>query len=179
MLTNEALNSVPSQASNWDPIRSCTPDDAQALYRVVHDLQPLTVHTAYTYWVLCKYAGNTCFVAERHGSPVGLAIGLLSSTAPRTLLIWQIGVVGEFRGTGLSDALLDHMAAAGKSLHAKRLEVSIARDNRASKRALLRLAGRLGVELEDIGMAKLPGASASGEDSEVLYRIALFKSNDG
>lgn len=152
-------------------IRECTPEDAQALYQVVKDLQPLTQHTPYTYWVLCQYSSSRCFVAEREGTIVGLATSFLSDSEPPTLLIWQLGVIPDLRGTGLSDRLLDGLAEAGRRIGASKLEMSIERDNHSSRRAFQRLARRLGSELQEIGIAEIPGQLATSTNPEILYRI--------
>jgi len=154
-------------------IRHCKESDASAMHAFVEGLPPLTAHTAYTYWSLCRYSSDTCFVAEMNGFLVGLVTAIVSTAKPITLFIWQLGVARDCRGSGLSDRLLDRIAQAARRVGAERLEFTIERKNPASRKAFERLAKRLGARMVEMGIAGVPEHIQARGNPEVLYRIKM------
>ena len=152
-------------------VREAQPEDAAAIYELVANLKPLIQHTPYTYWVLCNYARHRCFVAERDGQVVGFVTGLVSDADHPVLLVWQLGVVGELRGTGLADRLLDRVGHAGRRAGAVAIEATIEEDNPSSRRAFERLAERLDSELQEVHKVLIPAAGNKPSVPEILYRI--------
>ncbi len=153
-------------------VRETRPDDATAICQLAAELKPLIQHTPYTYWVLCNYAHRRAFVAEKDGQLVGFVTSVLSDADPPVLLVWQLGVVPEARGTGLADRLLDRVAQAGRRSGATAIEATIEEDNPASRRAFERLASRLNSELTEVGKVQIPSAGKQSSIAEILYRIA-------
>jgi diaminobutyrate acetyltransferase len=154
-------------------LRPCRESDAAGLHALAEGLPPLTVHTLYTYWSICRYAADTCLVAERDGAMVGMVTGFVCAARPITLFIWQLGVARDWRGSGLADRLLDRIVEAGRKAGAERLEVTIEQGNRASRKAFERLAGRMGSRLVDMGVAGVPERITSAENPEILCRISI------
>ena len=159
--------------AGFPDIRQCRESDASAMHAFVQGLPPLTAHTAYTYWSLCRYSSDMCFVAETNGSLVGLVTGMVSTAKPITLFIWQLGVARDCRGSGLSDRLLDRIAQAARRVGAECLEFTIERRNPASRKAFERLAKRLGARMVEMGVAGVPEHIQSRENPDVLYRIKM------
>lgn len=131
-------------------VRRCREEDAAKIHSLVRHLSPLITHTPYTYWVLCNYSPSRCFVAEHNGEIVGFATGILSDSNPASFLVWQIGVQQDFRGTGLSDRLLDRIAESARAAGAISIEATIEEDNSPSRSAFARLAVRLASELQRV-----------------------------
>ena len=161
------------QSATLPAVRHCIENDAAALHALIGKLPPLTVHTSYTYWAMCRYARATSFVAEHDGTLVGLAMGWMPASIPSSLFVWQLGVAPAWRGKGLGDRLLDRMTRAARESGAECLEFTIGRDNDASRRVFGRLARRIGSSVLDLGVASVPGIDACTENTEFLHRIPL------
>lgn len=135
--------------------RPTTAVDAALLRSLAERCPPLDVHTHYTYWTITEYFGDLCAVAEVNGDPVGFATAILRGNRG---LLWQVGVLPEYRGTGIGSRLLTDVAARLQAQGVRRLEVSIAPDNVASHATLHRLAADRGVEvvhLDDVDLHDL------------------------
>lgn len=65
---------------------------------------PLDVHTSYTYWVVSKLFGEYCFLAKDGEKPIGYIMCVKNDSV---LLIWQIGILKEYRKKGISKLLIE------------------------------------------------------------------------
>ena len=65
---------------------------------------PLDVHTSYTYWVVSKLFGEYCFLAKDGEKPIGYIMCVRNDSV---LLIWQIGILKEYRTKGISRLLIE------------------------------------------------------------------------
>jgi L-2,4-diaminobutyric acid acetyltransferase len=154
-------------------IRVSEPGDAGALYHLAARLAPLTVHTPYTYWVLCTYGVGHCFLAIKDSEPVGFVTGFLSSAQPYVMLVWQVGVVPELRGTGLADRLLDRLAEAARAEGAVRIDATIAEKNSSAKAAFERLAKRVDSRLRPIEHVNFDAGQGTPPSVEMRFEIDI------
>jgi L-2,4-diaminobutyric acid acetyltransferase len=112
-------------------------------------------------------------VAEHAGELVGFVTSFLSDSDPATLFVWQLGVRPDFRGIGLSDRLLDRIAESARTAGAAGIEATIEDDNAPSRAAFVRLAARLGSELQKMEEVAIPSNVGAGETTEDRYRIPM------
>ena len=85
-------------------IRRADRNDAELLQKLSSQCKPLDVHTIYTYWVIVSYF--KCFILEENDMPIGF---IASIETKDILLIWQIGILKDYRGVGYSYLLLDNL----------------------------------------------------------------------
>ncbi len=67
---------------NTPTVRPLTEQDAESLKKLASECQPLLVNGVYVNFFLAKYFGNSCFVLEIEGKPIGFITGLRSSVDP-------------------------------------------------------------------------------------------------
>lgn len=151
-------------------LRNATESDAPRLRRLAQLCPPLDVHTPYTYWVLAKYHGKSSFVLEQDGRPVGFITAL---EAPSAVFIWQIGILPDHRGQGLSYRLIDAVLGYARGV-SKPLEVTIAADNDASNAAFTGACQKASAALEALDRVVVTDLDDPDfEEAEIRYRITL------
>ena len=128
-------------------LRNVTENDAATLRSLAKRCPPLDLHTPYTYWVIAKYFSDSSFILEQDGHPVGFITAL---DTPSGVFVWQIGILEDHRGSGLSRLLIDAVFdyARGAS---KRIEVTIAEKNTESKAAFMSACENAGGVMEAVG----------------------------
>lgn len=154
-------------------IRHCTEADVDAVRGFVNLSKPLDLHTPFTYWVLLKYFGDSCFVIEEDNRVIGFISGMASSREKGVFYIWQIGVDPLYRGKGCAGLLLEKISEAAGERHCHTLHVTIESDNTASIKAFTRFAGRHGSSLERAGSAEFYDSLTEKKVLEDLYKIIL------
>jgi len=130
-------------------IRACNEHDADAIHAFVGTGPPLTLHTPFTYWVILRYWGSVCFVAEDNDQIVGLITSVGAVESADLLYVWQIGVDGDRRGKRLAQGLLDCLQAEAHTRGYLRFQVSIASDNGVSFNLFERAAREQGSVLQE------------------------------
>jgi len=113
---------------------------------------PLDLHTPYTYWVITEYFGDSCFILECDVEPVGFitAVG-----RGEDLLLWQVGILPEHRGQGHSLLLYDAVSAWARENGVRKVQVTIADDNQASRSSMESFCRSHHVESVAVGLAEI------------------------
>lgn len=156
-------------------LRAVTAADAAVLRSLAAQCKPLDVHTPYTYWVLSAFFGKQCFIMYNGETPIGF---ISSITSEDTTFIWQIGLLKEYRGYGLSQRLIEAVADYAKK-QTRRMCVTIAAANKSSKRAFEGFCGRNGLTMNECETIEVKDLiDPNFYESEVAYEIELSV-NDG
>lgn len=154
-------------------IRNCKQDDIQKVRHFVSLCKPLGVHTGYTYWMLFHYFGESCYLMEENGVPIGYVSGMKSNTFKDVFFLWQIGVAQEFRGKGYSYLLLEKVVEAAKKLGCKTMQFSIEPDNEASFKTFSGFAKKNNLKMATLGEIKYPHSIRETMEQETLYEITI------
>ena len=109
-------------------IRNVEKTDNALLRHLAKQCPALDLHTQYTYWVNTYYFNKSSFILEDDGKPIGYIMAL---NTPDVIFIWQIGIIKEYRGKGLSYKLISAVMEYAKSIN-KPIEVTIASNNKSS-----------------------------------------------
>ena len=113
-------------------VREVKEEDAPILRHLAKNCPPLDLHTQYTYWVVASAYGDYSFLAYEKGgdSPIGYVMCVKTQDS---VFFWQIGVLEDYRGKGLSRILIDAVfKKAEKNKDRPTLGVTIAKDNQNS-----------------------------------------------
>lgn len=152
-------------------VRPATTVDATLLHSLARACPPLDLHTHYTYWVQATFFGDGCYIAETVGRPVGF---ITSVTAGERQLVWQIGILSEFRGRRLSELLIDAVVRAARTDGRGEVEVSIAPENDISLAAFSGYARNHGLQLKAVGEVDLTDPmDPEFREFEKLYVMSL------
>lgn len=109
-------------------IRNVEKTDNALLRHLAKQCPALDLHTQYTYWVNTYYFNKSSFILEDDGKPIGY---IMTLNTPDVIFIWQIGIIKEYRGKGLSYKLISAVMEYAKSIN-KPIEVTIASSNKSS-----------------------------------------------
>lgn len=151
-------------------MRPPTPRDGQALWQLADDVG-LDLNSPYFYVLWGDRFADTSTVAETGtGEAVGFVAGLRVPADPGTLFVWQIGVAGAARRTGLGGRMLDELLAR---TGARWLEATVTPDNAASAALFTGVAERHDAELI-VSSAYGEDLFPEGHEAELLYRIGPF-----
>lgn len=153
-------------------VRTSRSQDTDDVFSLASNLPPLTPHTWYTYWNLFNNFGNSCFIAQDEGKPVGFMTSHPTTSPASEWFIWQAGLLPEYRGQGLIYKLQDRVVDSARQAGAIAIRTTIEADNPRSLGAFSKMAFRLGTNLEELDRFK-PGPEAHSDIPEVLYRIKL------
>lgn len=154
-------------------IRTCKETDIATVRHFVSLCKPLGVHTGYTYWMLFRFFGESCFVMEENGKAVGYISGMKSDTFPYVFFVWQIGVAQECRGKGYSYLLLEKAATAAKQLGCTALQFTIEPDNEASLGAFRGFAQKKNLKIHALETIHYPHSVRETIEEETIYEIAI------
>ena len=145
-------------------IRRANRNDAELLQKLSSQCKPLDVYTLYTYWVIVSYF--QCFILEEDDMPIGF---IASIETKDILLIWQIGILKDYRGVGYSYLLLDNLLSGTN----KEVHITVDSKNIAILRAIKSFVRKKNYRLEVSDGVKISGSGTS--ENEVRYII--IKSN--
>lgn len=149
-------------------IRNVTEQDFALLRWLAHRCGTLDVHTPYTYWTVCQYFHDTCFLLEADGQPIGY---IMAVRTPETVFIWQIGILEPYRGLKLSPLLIGQVAACAEKAGMS-IQVSIAQENAASYGAFTSYCAKHQLTMRPAGMVDISDLMEPDfHESEVLYQI--------
>jgi L-2,4-diaminobutyric acid acetyltransferase len=154
-------------------IRNCTEEDIKATRNFVSLCKPLGLHTGYTYWMLFHYFGQSCFLMEEDGAPIGYVSGMKSDTFKDVFFLWQIGVAPEFRGRGYAYLLLHEAVKAAKRLECTAIQFTIEADNNASFNTFSGFAKKNNLKMSSVGELKYPHSVRETMEEETIYEIVL------
>jgi L-2,4-diaminobutyric acid acetyltransferase len=155
-------------------IRTIHETDVETIDDLVERLKPLTHHTKYTYWNLFKNFSPFCFIAFDQEEPVGFITS--HPTSNSDWFIWQLGILPDYRGTGLAERLQDKVVAVARQEGATAITLTVERDNIASQKSFSKLAARLGTKLITDESVNLENVSDPA-NPEIFYRISLQYEN--
>ncbi len=151
-------------------LRNIQEQDCTLLKKMARDCGTLDVHTAYTYWVVSRFFADTSFVLCRGSEPVGY---IMAIEVPEGVFIWQIGILKEYRGKGISALLISPVFEAARRKGANIL-LSIDEENAASNAAFRAFCQRQGLKMETCGDVKLRDAyDPTFSECEKLYCIHI------
>lgn len=89
-------------------IRKPRAEDIRGIVALIRSCEPvLTAHISYIYWMLVRYSGETCAVAEQNGEIVGWC-SMVSASDERYFL-HQLAVARNVRRNHLAEALVEHL----------------------------------------------------------------------
>jgi L-2,4-diaminobutyric acid acetyltransferase len=155
-------------------VRSCRESDLKTVVALVDKCGTFLVrHTDFTYIVLFRYFGDLCFVLEDDGEAVGFATAVRSSDRPDTVYLWQIGMVPECQGRGLSALLIDRVVQQTRKLGCMRLEFSVDRTNEKSRGAFESYAGKNGIRMERGEALRFDKTDGSGTVTDDHFAYVL------
>lgn len=156
-------------------IRNVNEQDSKTLEYLASVCPPLDVHTPYTYWVICRYFSETSFIAEYDGIPVGYITGIDSGTE---VLVWQIGIVDEMRGKGLSGALIDKIVSLAEK-KGRLIHVSIDKSNENSNSAFRSYCRSHRMKMVRLGSVSLSSlVNTDFSENEEYYSIEPISQDD-
>lgn len=144
--------------------------DGVACWRLAVASRVLDVNSRYAYVLWCRDFADTSVVARKGDEVVGFVTGYLRPSDPATLLVWQVAVAEQVRGSGVAAAMLDALIGRVRASH---VETTITPDNAASVALFTAFARRAGASLQ---RSELFGSDLLGADHEpeVLFRIGPF-----
>lgn len=157
---------------NPDPvrIRTGTPADAAAIWRLVGASGALEQNTAYAYVLLCSHFGRTCVVAEMDGAVVGFVAAYRPPVRPEAVFVWQVGVVDRARGRGIAGRMLDALVRLPACRDVRFLEATVTPSNGPSQALFTAFARRHDAPCvvgDGFGPELFPGT----HEAEHAYRI--------
>lgn len=151
-------------------LRNVTENDTAMLRSLAKRCPPLDLHTPYTYWAVAKYYPGSCFILEQDNQPVGFITAL---DTPSKVFVWQIGILENHRRNGLSKILIDAVFAYARGVY-KRLEVTIAEENVASKAAFMSACVKAGAKMEALDRTMIHDMDdPTFYEEEIRYQITL------
>ncbi len=154
-------------------IRTCKEDDIAKVRHFVSLCKPLGVHTGYTYWMLFRFFGESCFLMEENGKFIGYVSGMKSNTFPHVFFLWQIGVAQERRGKSYAYHLLEKVVEAAKGLGCTAIQFTIEPDNEASLGAFSGFAQKHNLKIHAQGKIHYPHSVKETIEEETIYQIDI------
>ena len=149
-------------------IRNVEKTDNALLRHLAKQCPTLDLHTQYTYWVNTYYFNKSSFILEDDGKLIGYIMAINTSDV---IFIWQIGVIKEYRGKGLSYKLISAVMEYAKSIN-KPIEVTIASNNKSSFNAFKSAALKQNLKMiksDEINIIDLDDDTFS--ENEIKYII--------
>jgi L-2,4-diaminobutyric acid acetyltransferase len=128
-------------------LRAPTVADGPVLWRIAADSANLDVNPPYAYLLWCRDFAATTVIAHAGHDPAGFLTGYRRPDQPTTLMLWQVAVKANHRGTGIAGRMVDHLARRVQSDGVTHIELSVAPDNEASQRLFGSFASKWGAKL--------------------------------
>lgn len=140
-------------------IRNPKESEFEKIYRFISKCKPLENYGAHFYRIIFRYTGNTCFIAEEENLIVGFAFGIASRMHKHLFFLWQIGISPSYQGKGAGSRLLKAVERKVFKMGFKRIELTVAPDNRPS-RSLFEKNGYLIISGSERETLKVQGRQA-------------------
>lgn len=150
-------------------VRKAEEKDAELLKQLASKCPPLDIHTPYTYWVLCRFFNNSCFVIFDESEPIGFISSLDISEG---VFVWQIGILENYRSKGYAAILINKVYEYATSKKADMI-VTIDEANKRSYSAFKSFAKKN--NLKFVAIDKLEIKDFENPDffeSEIIYKIS-------
>lgn len=151
-------------------IRKVTLSDVILLRELAKMCKPLDVHTPYTYWVMCNFFGDGCFILQDGSKPIGY---IMTLTKENTLFIWQIGITEEYQGQNYSSNLLAAVEQYAREKKLTKMQVSIAPTNANSYHAFHRYCHHRNIPISNIGSVDINIPTENFYEYENIYEMIL------
>lgn len=151
-------------------VRTADISDYVLLRQMAKDCEPLDVHTPYTYWVVCQFFHDSCFIVEDDGKAVGSIMTILSANC---LFIWQIGVLKEYRRQGISQLLYKSVFDYARINHIDKVALTVSSDNSISNIAIQQFCKHNGLVLELTGLCDIALPDEDFHEKENFFVINL------
>lgn len=133
----------------------------------------LDVNSRYAYLIWCRDFAATSVVATLDGRLVGFVTGYRRPDDPGTLLVWQVAVDAQARGTGLAGRMLATLW--DQVPRTRYLETTITPDNAGSIALFTGFARRHSTDVAQLEL--FPGELlGAGHQPEILFRIGPIAS---
>lgn len=153
-------------------LRQPTLADGRRVWQAVQQSGTLDLNSSYLYLLLCDQFADTCCVAEMEGDLVGFATAFMRPDRPRTLFVWQVGVLPKARGRGLAKAMLAALLQRPKCQGLEWIEATVSPSNQASRALFSALSRELGVGLHEQAYMEQQHFPAEGKhEAEPLLRL--------
>ena len=142
--------------------------DSPLMKKMAQKCGSLDVHTSYTYWVVSHFFSDLCFFLCKDDQEIGY---IMSIETESTIFIWQIGILEDYRGMGLSELLISEVYNISKSKE-KNLSFSIAKENIRSNKAFQSFCNKRNLTIKICGEIRLPDLyDVSFSERETLYEV--------
>lgn len=119
-------------------IRSPRLTDGSQVADLIKKIGTLEPNTTYAYLLLCHHFQQSSLLLEHKNQLIGAALGYRNPQNPSALFLWQIGVLGDYRGRGYACFLLDSLIRKQSDL--RFVEATISPLNHGSRRLFERVA---------------------------------------
>ena len=149
-------------------IRSAVPEDYINFRNMAKNCSPLDIHTPYTYWVVGQFFSEGCFLLEDNEKIVG---SIMTVTKDDTVFIWQIAILAEYRGKGLSDMLYEAVYNYAKGKGIERIMLSIDPSNLNSLSAFRRFCEKRQLNYRKQGTVDINIPEEAYTEYENIYEI--------
>ncbi|WP_448223311.1 diaminobutyrate acetyltransferase [Gordonia iterans] len=139
---------IPKSRPDRDPeirFREPVVGDGIRLWEIARDSQVLDVNSSYAYVLWCHDFAGTSIVAERDERAVGFVTGYRKPTRPDVLMVWQVAVDADQRGSGIAARMLTTLFERCRPDGVTSMHTTISPDNLASRRLFASVADRLGL----------------------------------
>ena len=154
-------------------VKSASSKDAAILRHLAKICPPLDVHTQYTYWAVAEYFGDCCFIAYNDEEPIGYIMCIRND---EVFFVWQIGIVKEYRGKGISSLLIKKAFERAESTNYGLISVTIAKENNESFRAFSKYCEKNGYSFDAVETVQVTDLDdPSFSEAEVMYHIRKAK----
>jgi L-2,4-diaminobutyric acid acetyltransferase len=134
-MINTEMKETTGRGGGVDSVRLEIPAvaDGAAMWRLASECGTLDLNSSYFYLLWCRDFARTSLVA-RSGSAelVGFVAGFARPACPETLFVWQVGVAGGHRRTGLASRMLDCLVERQEEclgVPVRHVEASVTPDN--------------------------------------------------
>jgi len=157
-------------------VTAATRDWAPRMKVLAEECPPLDVYPVHIYTLCLRDFGNTCSLAIAEGKLVGFATGYLTGTDRYRFFLWQIGVAGEWRRSGVATGLVNNTFSLARDTGAGEIFVTVDPDNVKSLNLFRKLgfAAQNGLFGDEVTPADGSGAARnhyrSGSDQVILVR---------
>lgn len=156
-------------------IRNVVEKDAALLRDFARHCPPLDLHTPYTYWVLCKFFAESCFIVSDDDVDMGY---IMAFEAEKIVFVWQIGVLPEHRGKGCTRFLIDSVVQFAREKN-KNMAVSIAKENVASYGSFSSYCNAHAIPFQENGSLTVTDlCDLDFVETEIIYEMQLLDNSD-
>jgi L-2,4-diaminobutyric acid acetyltransferase len=152
-------------------MRTPSPRDAAAVWRLVRDSDVLDLNSPYAYLLLCSDFAQTSIVAEAAGHLLGFVGAYRRPPRPESVFVWQIVTAREAQRRGLASHLLETLLAQRACRGVRFLEATVTPSNHPSRAFFEGFARRLGVPFEE--EPAFPAELFPGADHEDEIRVRI------